>query len=114
MLDNSSFNKIGVKSVVNITTITIAGKRFSSNSPALAPFCATIKETSPLAIIPVPIAKAVKLLNLQSLAPIKQPIIFVKIATIKSTTAKTIIFTVIPCILVFIPMLAKNIGENIK
>ena len=48
------FNTIGVITVVAITTITIGGNMDASMSPISYPFCATIKATSPLDIIPTP------------------------------------------------------------
>lgn len=50
-----TFNKSGVTSVVTITIRTMAGNIFSLTSPDCAPFCATIRATSPRETMPRPI-----------------------------------------------------------
>ena len=50
----SKANYEATLSVVAITTITIGGNMDASMSPISYPFCATIKATSPLDIIPTP------------------------------------------------------------
>ncbi len=71
----NTFNIIGVaidETIINkITDVKYTGV----SSPAESPFCDTISATSPLVIIPTPIFKESKLLNLHSRAVIPQPII---------------------------------------
>ena len=106
----TSFNKIGVISVVTITTRTMAGKSESDISPACSPFCATINATSPLEIIPTPMVKESIFENPHIFAPNPQPIILESMATSKSAMVKNISSVDISVTTVLIPMLAKKIG----
>lgn len=101
---------MGVINVVTITTSTIAGKSESEINPACSPFCATIKATSPLEIIPTPMVRESILEKPHSFAPNPQPMILDSMATTKSAMVKKINSVDMFVTTVLIPILAKKIG----
>ena len=80
-----TFNNIGVKSTVIMTTNMIAGNISCEIKPAWEPFCATINATSPRDTIPIPTESASLLVYPHSFAPSPQPATFDSIATISKT-----------------------------
>ena len=81
--------------------------------PTDSPFCATIKATSPLVIIPTPIFNASGPLNLQILAIRPQPMILHSNATTTNPIEKSTNSPFRWSKLVFNPILAKKIGPKI-
>ena len=103
-----NFNNIGVSIVVPITTNTMAGKSWREMSPIWAPFCATIKATSPLDIIPIPTDNASLFSYLQSFAPKPHPITLDNTAPMSKIKEKVNTMEDIPATSVFIPIPAKK------
>ena len=83
------------------------------SNPTLSPFCATIRATSPLVIMPTPIFRESALLKRHTLAMMPQPTILVISPTSTKHTAKSRIDIFISPIFVFNPMLTKKIGPKI-
>ena len=109
---NMTFKSTGVITVVITTTTTIGAKNAGFIRPTAIPLFATISATSPLDTIPVPICIDSSKEYLHNLAPKAQPIILLNIATINNTPVNIKIVEFISVISTFIPILAKNIGDN--
>ena len=111
-LEYNIFSMIGVKiedtMIRKITDVKYTGV----SSPAVRPFCATIRATSPRVIIPTPIFSESRPLNLQRRAISPQPIIFETSPTATNAMEKARIPILTLSTFVFNPMLAKKTGPN--
>lgn len=111
-LEYNIFKMIGVDMDDTIIKKITDVKYTGVSKPAVNPFCATIRATSPRVIIPTPIFRESIPLNLHRRAAIPQPMTF----EINPTTTNAIenirilIFTL--STLVFRPILAKKTGPN--
>lgn len=81
-------------------------------SPTESPFWETIRATSPLVIIPIPIFRESDREKRQTLAISPQPMIFANNATSTKKTEKSRISASTLSREVFKPMLAKKTGPN--
>ena len=111
-LEYNIFKIIGVAIEDTIIKKITDVKYTGVSRPAVNPFCATIRATSPRVIIPTPILRESIPLNLQSRAVIPQPMIFEinPTATNAIENRRILIFTL--STFVFRPILAKKTGPN--
>lgn len=100
--------------MVNITTIMRGEIKLSFKIPLASPIFIIIKATSPLDIIPTPILEESRESNPKIFDVIKQAINLLNAAPINNIIVKIIIVLLKDESVVCIPILAKNIGENIK
>ena len=105
---------IGVTIVVSITTIISGDTKLSLSIPLDIPMFIIIRATSPREIIPTPIREESLKLNPRVLEVIKQATNLLNNAPVNKIIVNTITLLLNEDNVVCIPILAKNIGENIK